>query len=199
MNAPHSPPGATERSARSSATLLRTVAELAGPQHALLAARTIVAWANGFITMELAGAFRLGGDIEQAWTFGLDQVMAAIRHTGRAAPGRQAPDAAEHRQLPHGALPAIGETQCRRASIRRSGAPSTLRLAIFGVLFCVPPTAYLGVIGTSLDVAGLMQRPDSSDADGRPTAKDGPEQNQPCRCCTWGWRGPMTYRKSGLR
>ena len=79
MNAPHSPPGATQRSARSSATLLRIVAELAGPQHVLLAARTIVAWANGFITMELAGAFRLGGDVEQAWTFGLDQILAAIR------------------------------------------------------------------------------------------------------------------------
>ena len=84
MNAPHSPPGATQRSARSSATLLRTVAELAGPQHALLAARTIVAWANGFITMELAGAFRLGGDVEQAWSFGLDQIPAAIRHAGSA-------------------------------------------------------------------------------------------------------------------
>ncbi|MEO6083324.1 MAG: hypothetical protein ABIQ18_09485 [Umezawaea sp.] len=34
------------------------------------AARTIVAWANGVITMEFAGAFRLGGDIEQAWGFG---------------------------------------------------------------------------------------------------------------------------------
>jgi AcrR family transcriptional regulator len=84
MYSPHALPGATERSARSSATLLRTVAELAGPQHALLAARTIVAWANGFIAMELAGAFRLGGDVEQAWTFGLDQVLAAIRQAGRA-------------------------------------------------------------------------------------------------------------------
>ncbi len=79
MYAPHAPPGAAERSARSSATLLHTVAELAGSQHALLAARTIVAWANGFIMMELAGAFRLGGDIEQAWTFGLDHVLAAVR------------------------------------------------------------------------------------------------------------------------
>jgi AcrR family transcriptional regulator len=78
--APHAPPGAAERAARSSATFLRTVAELAGSQHALLAARTLVAWANGFIMMELAGAFRLGGDVEQAWTFGLDRVLAAIRH-----------------------------------------------------------------------------------------------------------------------
>jgi hypothetical protein len=38
-----------------------------------------VAWANGFITMELAGAFRLGGDVQQAWDFGLDRVLAAVR------------------------------------------------------------------------------------------------------------------------
>lgn len=79
MNAPHAVPGATARSVRSSATLLRVVAELAGPRHALPAARTIVAWAHGFITMELAGAFRLGGDIEQAWDFGLDRILAAVR------------------------------------------------------------------------------------------------------------------------
>jgi AcrR family transcriptional regulator len=78
MNTLHAPPGAAERSARSSATLLRTMAEVSGSPPALLAARTLVAWANGFIMMELAGAFRLGGDIEQAWAFGLDRVLAAI-------------------------------------------------------------------------------------------------------------------------
>jgi hypothetical protein len=64
---------------RSSATFLRVVAELAGPGRALPAARTIVAWANGFIAMELAGAFRLGGDVQQAWEFGLDRIVAAVR------------------------------------------------------------------------------------------------------------------------
>lgn len=71
--------GAAARSERSSATLMRLVTELAGPRHALAAARTIVAWANGFITMELAGAFRLGGDVEQAWEFGLGRVLDAVR------------------------------------------------------------------------------------------------------------------------
>ena len=46
---------------------------------AMTAARTIVAWAHGVITMELAGAFRLGGDVEQAWDFGLDRMLAAVR------------------------------------------------------------------------------------------------------------------------
>jgi len=80
MYAPRAVSGATARSERSSATLLRLVTELAGPRHTLPAARTIVSWANGFITMELAGAFRLGGDIEQAWDFGLDRVLNAIQH-----------------------------------------------------------------------------------------------------------------------
>ena len=73
---------------RSSATLLRVVAELAGPRHALPAARTIVAWANGFITMELAGAFRLGGDVEQAWDFGLDRILAAVQRGNDGLPPR---------------------------------------------------------------------------------------------------------------
>jgi AcrR family transcriptional regulator len=79
MYAPQAVPGATERSERLSATLLRLVAELVGPRHALPAARTIVAWANGFITMELAGAFRLGGDVEQAWDFGMVRVLDAVQ------------------------------------------------------------------------------------------------------------------------
>jgi hypothetical protein len=71
--------GAKARSVRSSATFLRVVEEMAGPGQALPAARMIVAWANGFITMELAGAFRLGGDVQQAWEFGLDRILAAVR------------------------------------------------------------------------------------------------------------------------
>lgn len=79
MFAPHARSGATARSVRSSSTFLDVVADLAGRPNALPAARTIVAWAHGFITMELAGAFQLGGDVEQAWTFGLEQILAAVR------------------------------------------------------------------------------------------------------------------------
>ncbi len=73
-------PGATGRSVRSSATFLRIIAELVGEECALPAARMIVAWAHGFITMELAGAFRLGGDVEQAWDFGLSRILTAVRY-----------------------------------------------------------------------------------------------------------------------
>jgi AcrR family transcriptional regulator len=79
LYAPNAASGATERSVRSSATLLRVVTALVGPLRVLPAARTIVAWANGFITMELAGAFRLGGDIEVAWDFGLDRILTAVQ------------------------------------------------------------------------------------------------------------------------
>jgi AcrR family transcriptional regulator len=87
MFAPDSVPGATARSVRSAAAFLSVVAELTGPRHTLPAARMIVAWAHGFITMELAGAFRLGGDIEQAWDYGLDQILGAVRRAD-AGPGR---------------------------------------------------------------------------------------------------------------
>jgi AcrR family transcriptional regulator len=67
-----------EVNARSAAALLRTAGELAGEAHALEAARTVVAWANGFLSMELAGAFRLGGDTDAAFDYGVDRLTAAI-------------------------------------------------------------------------------------------------------------------------
>jgi AcrR family transcriptional regulator len=67
-----------EVNARSAAALLRTAAELAGEAHALEAARTVVAWANGFLNMELAGAFRLGGDVDTAFDYGVDRLTTAI-------------------------------------------------------------------------------------------------------------------------
>jgi AcrR family transcriptional regulator len=63
---------------RASAALLRAAAELAGPERRLEAARTVVAWAHGFISMELAGAFRLGGDVDEAFAYGVDRLATAI-------------------------------------------------------------------------------------------------------------------------
>ena len=71
--------GTPVESQRSTATLMRLVTELVGSDDALPAARTMVAWINGFVTMELAGAFRLGGDVDVAWDFGLDRLLAALR------------------------------------------------------------------------------------------------------------------------
>ncbi|WP_225755137.1 TetR/AcrR family transcriptional regulator [Actinotalea sp. Marseille-Q4924] len=67
-----------EVSRRAAATVLRLAAELAGPQQALPAARTITAWASGFVAMELADAFRMGGDVDAAFTFGVDALARAL-------------------------------------------------------------------------------------------------------------------------
>jgi AcrR family transcriptional regulator len=59
-------------------TLFRVVRAVAGPEVALEAARTVVAWAHGFVSMELAGAFRLGGDVDEAFAFGIDRITTAL-------------------------------------------------------------------------------------------------------------------------
>lgn len=63
---------------RSSAAILELSRRLAGDEHALAAARTLTAWMHGFTSMELAGAFRLGGDVDEAWEFGLGRVVAGL-------------------------------------------------------------------------------------------------------------------------
>lgn len=67
---------ATERSLR---PLLSATTALLDAGTALHGARLVTAWANGFITMELAGAMRIGGpDIEGAWEWGLQRIVAAV-------------------------------------------------------------------------------------------------------------------------
>lgn len=67
---------------RVSAPLLSAAEELVGPAQALDAARLVTAWVTGFISMELAGAFRLEGDLERAFDYGLERLMAALSPTG---------------------------------------------------------------------------------------------------------------------
>lgn len=64
-----------------SAPILRVARDLAGDDVALEAARTLTAWAAGFITMELNGAFQLGGDIDHAWDFGVATIVKAVTST----------------------------------------------------------------------------------------------------------------------
>ena len=63
---------------RSSAPMLEVCRALAGERHALDAARTVTAWANGFLTMELSGAFRLGPDLDRAFEYGLQVLARAL-------------------------------------------------------------------------------------------------------------------------
>ncbi|HET9457488.1 MAG TPA: TetR-like C-terminal domain-containing protein [Candidatus Limnocylindrales bacterium] len=67
-----------ELNARASRSIVRTAAMLAGPDDALDAARTVVAWAHGFVSMEHAGAFRFGGDVDRAFAFGIARLATAI-------------------------------------------------------------------------------------------------------------------------
>ena len=64
--------------------IVRAIGALAGESTALEGARTFVAWAHGFVTMELAGAFRLGGDLDAAYAFGVESILAGVR--SRATP-----------------------------------------------------------------------------------------------------------------
>jgi len=73
-----------EMVAASSAPILRVAEQLAGPDDALEAARTLTAWANGFIGMELSGGFNLGGDLERAWDYGLERLVEAISKHARS-------------------------------------------------------------------------------------------------------------------
>lgn len=71
--------GSVESLARMTATVLRLGRELAGERDGLEAARLITAWATGFIDMELAGAFQLGGDVDRAFEFGLERLEIGLR------------------------------------------------------------------------------------------------------------------------
>jgi AcrR family transcriptional regulator len=68
----------TELTAAAAAPVLALAARLAGPDHALEAARLVTAFANGFISMELSGAFRLGGDPDEAYRYGVDILVDAL-------------------------------------------------------------------------------------------------------------------------
>jgi AcrR family transcriptional regulator len=71
---------------RGVAALFRTTEALAGEGNALEAARTVVAWGHGFITMELAGAFRMGGDVDRAFDFGLARLVTVLAESAPLEP-----------------------------------------------------------------------------------------------------------------
>jgi AcrR family transcriptional regulator len=66
--------------------VVEATGRLRGVADPLAAARTVVAWAHGFVSMEAAGAFRLGGDVDAAYEAGIDLILAGI--SGRATPAR---------------------------------------------------------------------------------------------------------------
>lgn len=58
--------------------LVEVMSGLVGPAAALGAARTFVAWAHGFTSLELVGGFRLGGDLDRAYEDGIELILAGL-------------------------------------------------------------------------------------------------------------------------
>jgi AcrR family transcriptional regulator len=79
------PPGDPAVAARATAAepLFDAIARAVRPDHVLSAARTFTAYVHGFCSMELAGAFRLGGSIDEAFTTGLDILIHGLARSGR--------------------------------------------------------------------------------------------------------------------
>lgn len=74
---------AAERIAAASAPVVAVVERLVGHDRALHSARLVTAFTHGFISMELNGVFRLGGDLEEAFRHGVELVVGALGAEGR--------------------------------------------------------------------------------------------------------------------
>lgn len=80
------PVARAEYGAAASAAVLQLAGRLAGTEHALEAARTFTAWAVGFISMELNGGFNLGGQVDEAWQFGVTRILEVLDTAGNSGP-----------------------------------------------------------------------------------------------------------------
>lgn len=74
-----------EAQAEAARPVLEATEALVGGARALSAARLLTAFAYGFTSMESAGAFRFGGDVEEAYRFGVSVLSAGLEQ-GVAAP-----------------------------------------------------------------------------------------------------------------
>jgi len=97
MDLPEGARGSPDGYAAAAAPLLELTERMVGPERSLETARLVTAFAHGFISMELAGAFRLGGDVDEAFHHGiavlLDGIAAGSSPMGAASPPRPDPTA----------------------------------------------------------------------------------------------------------
>jgi len=61
--------------------LIECVARLVGERRALAAARVLTAFVHGFVSMENAGAFRLGGGVDEAYELGMRMLIRTLKST----------------------------------------------------------------------------------------------------------------------
>jgi len=78
--AERTPEGTRARAAALAPTLPGFVA-LVGKDRALLAARVLTPFLHGFASMELAGAFRLGGGLDEAFEHGVTTILTGLGAT----------------------------------------------------------------------------------------------------------------------
>jgi AcrR family transcriptional regulator len=64
--------------AAASAGVLALTERLVGRGRALEAARLLTAFVHGFASLEIAGAFRLGGDVDEAYRYAVDALIAGL-------------------------------------------------------------------------------------------------------------------------
>lgn len=69
---------AADATGRAAAPIIDAARALVGDDDALAAARLFTAWVTGFVTMELAGSFRMGGDVDDAFEFALAAIVAGL-------------------------------------------------------------------------------------------------------------------------
>ncbi len=93
-----------EALARAAAPLVEVASRLVGPARALDAARLVTAFAHGFVSMELAGAFRLGGDVDEAYAYGVEMLIAALsvgpERVATSAPALRSTHVSKHQAAP---------------------------------------------------------------------------------------------------
>jgi AcrR family transcriptional regulator len=82
MNLPEGSRPPAELNAGAAAPLIGVTERLVGPERALEAARLVTAFAHGFVSMEISGGFRLGGDVDQAYKYGVGVLVEALTDRG---------------------------------------------------------------------------------------------------------------------